>query len=304
LLPLLLLILFHETNVLVVPPNTPGELFQDGSVSNRQLQVTTLIACLWCGWLAIITRTTALSTVFTVLILLFGISVLGDFGLRAWFEERRWDLLALHAFPLVVLLAGLGIVAERQARGWLARPLYATATILLMVVLELFAQDGRAFAYLGISLQAFQSPSVSNRLLLDTLAAMTINGALFYGLADRLDRNGSEVLSIAPRLLFTVAPFALLYPLGFLVHRGEYSLRYDWIYLAFAVATALLSETRQRRAFFYAGVLNTGVALLRIADHRDWFDKPAWAVAVIAAGLLALALGFELDRRQRRDREA
>jgi hypothetical protein len=84
------------------------------------------------------------------------------------------------------------------------------------------------------------------------------------------------------------------------VHTGEYSLRYDWLYLACAVAIALLSEKRQRRAFFYAGVLNTGAALVRIADHRDWFDKPAWAVAVITAGLAALALGFELDRRQRR----
>lgn len=300
LLPLLLLILFHETNVLVVPPNTPGELFQDGSVSNRQLQVTTLIACLWCGWLAIITRTTALSTVFTVLILLFGVSVLGDFGLRTWFEERRWDLLALHAFPLVAILGGLGVATEHQTRAWLARPLYAAATLLLMAVLELFAQDGRALAYSGISLRAFQSASVSNPLLLDTLAAMAINGALFYGLADRLDRYGSEVVSIAPRLLFVVAPFALLYPLGFLVHTGEYTLRYDWIYLASALAIALLSARRQSRAFFYAGVLNSGVALFRIADHRDWFDEPAWAVAVIAAGLSALALGFLLDRRQRR----
>jgi hypothetical protein len=300
LLPLLLMILFHETGLLVAAPETPGELFQDGSISNRQLQLTTLIACLWCGWLAIVTRTTALSTVFTGLLLLFGMSVLGDFGLRTWVEEQHWDLLSLHTFPLVVTLGGLGALAERQRRAWLAVPLYAAATLLLMVVLELLAQDGRAFSYLGISLQAFQSPNVSNQWLLDTLAAMTINGVIFYVVAGALDRHGSEVLSIAPRLLFAVAPFALLAPLGFLVHTGEYSLRYDWLYLACAVAIALLSEKRQRRAFFYAGVLNTGAALVRIADHRDWFDKPAWAVAVITAGLAALALGFELDRRQRR----
>jgi hypothetical protein len=62
LLPLLLIILFHETGFLVVPPETSGQLFLDGSISNRQLQVTTFVACLWCGWLALRTRTAALST--------------------------------------------------------------------------------------------------------------------------------------------------------------------------------------------------------------------------------------------------
>jgi hypothetical protein len=301
LLPLLLMILFQETGLLVAAPDATGELFRGGeSVSNRQLQVTTLIACLWCGWLALETRTAALSTAFTVLIILFGAAVLADFGLRTWLDDRRWDLLSLHAFPLVAALAALGALAERKASPWLARPHYAAAALLLILVLELLALDGRAFHYLGFSLEAFQAPAVSNALLLDTLAAMTINGALFYLLADVLDRSGSEAVSIAPRLLFTIAPFALLQPLGFLVHTGEYSLRYDWIYLGFAIAIVLLSEKRQRRAFFYAGVLNTGAALLRIADHRNWFDKPAWSIAVIAAGLAALGIGFALDRRQRR----
>ncbi|HSC27099.1 MAG TPA: protein kinase, partial [Vicinamibacterales bacterium] len=85
LLPLLLIILFHETGLLVVPPETPGQLFQDGSISNRQLQVTTLAATLWCAWLALSTGTVALSTVFTALVLIFGASILSDFGLRTWF---------------------------------------------------------------------------------------------------------------------------------------------------------------------------------------------------------------------------
>ena len=52
---------FHETGLLVVPPGTPGQLFQGGAASNHQLQVTTTVACAWCGWLALRTRTTALS---------------------------------------------------------------------------------------------------------------------------------------------------------------------------------------------------------------------------------------------------
>ena len=80
LLPLLLIILFHETGLLVVPPDTPGQLFPDGSISNRQLQVTTCIACLWCGALAFRTRTAALSTVCVFLVFFFALSVLSDLG--------------------------------------------------------------------------------------------------------------------------------------------------------------------------------------------------------------------------------
>ena len=304
LLPLLLIILFHETGILVVPKDTPGQLFQDGSISNRQLQITTLVAAGWCGWLAVVTRTAALSTVFTALAVLFGVSLLADFGLRDWFEAGRWDLLAIYAFPVAGALAALATFAERRDRPWLAHPLYAAGALLLILVLELLALDGRAFQYLGVSLHPFQSISVSDPVLLDTVAAMTINGLVFYLLADALHRRGGELMGIAARILFAVSPFALLQPLGYLVRTGEYSLRYDWIYLACAIAIVLLSEKRQRRAFFYAGILNTGAALFLIADHRNWFDEPAWSIAVIAAGLIALAIGFELDRQLRRQPRA
>ena len=151
---------------------------------------------------------------------------------------------------------------------WLARPLYVASAALLILVLELLALDGRMFQLLGFSLQAFQSPTVSNPVLIDTLAAMTLSGLAFYGVAAAIDRRGSELQAVAARLLFTIAPFAVLQPLGYLVRTGEYSLRYDWIYLLLAIATALVSQTRQRRAFYYAGVLNTGGALFWIADHR------------------------------------
>jgi hypothetical protein len=305
LLPLLLIIVFHETGLLTLPPNSNGQLFTDGSMSNRQLQVTTAIAAAWCGALALRTRTAALSTVGSLLVFLFGLAVLADFGLRDWLVDGRWDRLALHVSPLVAVFAALGVAAERREWPWIARPTYVASVLLLMAVFELLALDGRMFQRLGISLQAFQSPTVSDPVLIDTLAAMTINGLAFYGIAAAVDRHGTPLRVVAARLLFTIAPFAVLQPLGYLVRTGDYSLRYDWIYLALAGATALLSQMRQRRAFYYAGVLNTGGALFWIADHRAWFDKPRWAMAVIAAGLIALGLGFVLDRRmrsQRRDR--
>ena len=301
-LPLLLIILFHETGLFVVPPDAPGQLFPDGSIANRQLQVTTLIACVWCGVLALRTRTAALSTVCAVLFFCFGVSVLSDRGLRSWIEDGRWDLFALNALPLVVAYAGIAATAERVERPWFARPAYVASALLLVVLLELLALNGRTFHYLGFSLQSMQANNVSDRLLVDTLAAMTLNGIGFYLLATVLDRRGTELQGTATRLLFTVSPFAILQPLGYLVRSGEYSLRYDWIYLGLALTIAILSQTRQRRAFYYAGMLNLGAALYLISDHRHWFNRPQWAIAVIVVGLLTLGAGFALDQRQKRAR--
>jgi hypothetical protein len=301
-LPLLLMILFDETGFLVAPHGAPHQLFPDSSLSNRQLQVTTLTACLWCGVLALSTRTIALSTVFATLALVFGLSVAGDFGLRSWIEDGRWDLLALHLSPLIAGYAALGAAAERQGRGWLSRPLYRGAALLLLILMELLALNGRTFHYLGFSLEAWQSPKVSDAHLLDTVAAMTLNGLGFYAIAALLRRRGTELTAGAAGLLFASSPFALLQPLAYLVRTAEYSLRYDWMYLGQALAVTLLSERRQRKSFYYAGLLNTGAALYLIADHRYWFGRPSWGVSLILVGLAALAAGFIFDRRSRAQR--
>ena len=304
LLPLFLLILFHEANLFVAAAGTAGQLFDNGAVSNRQLQLTTVVACAWCGWLALRTRTAALSTVFTLLALLLTLAIASDFGLREAFDEGRWDRLALRLFPLVLCYALLGAVMERSARPWFSRPLYLGSAALLVAVMELLALDGRAFQHLGgLSLAPLQPPDVSAPRLLDTVAAMTLNGALFYAAASGLTRRGSEQVMPAARFLFAIAPFALLHPLGFLVRTGEYAPAIDWIYAAAAITIVLLSQRRQRRSFYYAGLLNLGVALFEIASHRDWFERPAWAIAVIAAGLAALFAGFALDRRNRLSRQ-
>jgi hypothetical protein len=301
-LPLLLMILFDETGFLVAARGAPNQLFTDGSVSNHQLQVTTLVACLWCAVLALSTRTMALSTVFAMLAFVFGVSVATDFGLRSWIDDQRWDLLALHLSPLVAMYVLLGAAADRLGRAWLSRPLYRGAALLVMVLLELLALNGRMFHYLGVSLQAWQPAQVSDPLLLDTIAAMTLNAFVFYGIAAVSRTRGTELMAGAAGILFAVSPFAVLQPLAHLARTGEYSLRYDWIYLALALAVTLLSERRQRKSFYYAGLLNTGGALYLIAEHRHWFDRPSWGVALIVAGLLALAAGFVLDRRSRTTR--
>jgi serine/threonine protein kinase len=300
LLPLFLLILFHETRLLAVPDGTPGQLFDSG-VSNLQLQVTVAAAWIWSAWLALRTRTIALSTVFTVLTLLMVLAVLGDYGLRTWVDKSQWDQLALHLLPLVPMYGLFGYGLERSGRGWFSRPLYTGAGLSLVVVMELLALDGKLVGYLGgLSLQRFQPPHPSDALLLNTLAGMSLNGLLFYACASVADTRGTEQMKTAAWLLFTLSPFAILEPLAYLNETAEYSRVFDWSYLALALAMALLSHRRQRKSFYYAGLVNSGVAFWMIADHYKWLDKSAWAVALVVAGLVVLVAGFGVDARERR----
>ncbi len=166
-------------------------------------------------------------------LLLWPVSVLSDLGLRSWLEDGRWDLLALNALPLVAVYAGLGSADGARAAA---------------VVREAGLCGRRAAAHRRAGAAGARRPDLSLprvlapvdaiaraspiRLLLDTLAAMTLNGIGFYALASALDRHGTELQATAARLLFTLSPFAILQPLGYLVRTAEYSPRYDWIYLA------------------------------------------------------------------------
>jgi hypothetical protein len=298
LLPLFLLIVFHEVRWFIAP-DPDGQLF-GRSVSNRQLQVTTLLAALWAGVLALRTRTAALSAMFTVMTGLFVVAMSADAGLRGAIEDRRWDLVAVRLLPLVFVHGALGHAFERARRPWLSRPLYLATALTFVLVMEMLAFDGRLLQHLGLTLAPWQPSAVSDPTLLDTVAAMTINGALFYAAASLLLRHGTSAAAPAAQLLIVIAPFALLHPLGYLVRQGEYAVRLDWIYAVCALVIMLLSQRRQRRSFYYAGLVNLGGALFFIADHRGWFDRPFWGVTVIVAGLAVLGAGFFLDRSQRR----
>ena len=300
LLPLFLLIALHDQGLLVVPSDAPGQLVPDAAVSNHQLQFTILVACVWAAWLAWRTRTIALSTVLAVLALLLALAVLSDFGLRTWVEEERWDRLALHLMPLVPAYVAAGLMLERAGARWFGRPLYTGAAVLLIVTLELLALDGRLFEYLGVELTSLQTVSVSDPELLDTVAALSLNGLVFYLVGSFADARGTALMKTAAWLLFTVSPFAVLEPLAFLSQTEEYARAFDWTYLGLAVGMAVLSHQRQRKSFYYAGLINTGVALWLITTHYEWFDKPAWAVLLIAVGLAGLLAGFGLDWGERR----
>ncbi len=303
LLPLFLMILFHEQGLWVVAPNTKGQLFTDGYLSNRQLQVTILAACAWACFLALRTRTVALSTVFTALMFVLTIAVLSDLGLRDWLtaDQPRLDTLALYLAPLALVYAALGYPLERSQRPWFGRPLYIAAVLTLVVVLELLAWNRKEMQYLGVTMTWVAGKG--DTVLLDTLAAMTLNGAAMYVIALAIERRGSDVMRRAGGLLFTLSPFAVLKPLGYLCFDGHFSRHFDWIYLALSLGCCVLAHHRQRRSFYYAGLINVGWALWEIADHNHWRDKAPWAIALVAGGLLVLGIGYALSVRERNRRE-
>ncbi len=299
LLPLLLLIWFHETSLWTGVDDDPTQLF-GGTVSNRQLQITALVATAWSSWLALRTRTAALSIVSTILGFVLAVAVLAEFDLRRLIEAREFHRLALRLAPLAALYAVAGFALERAGRAWFARPLYVAAGIVTVIALDLVAFNGKMFQHLGVSLQRLQPAGVSSPVLIDTATALTLNGILIYLLAVLVERRGTPMMSTAAHVLFTIAPFSILEPLAYLSETAEYSPRFDWMYLVLAITIAVLSHARQRRSFYYAGLVNSGIALYLIAVRNEWFDKPAWAITIVAVGLAALAFGFWLDASRRR----
>jgi len=302
LLPIFLVILLREVGVMSAAAGTAGQFFEGAYLSNHQLQLTVLVACGWAAFLALRTRTVALSTVFTGLLFVFVLAVLTDFGLRDWVSHRQFDKLALHLAPLVLVYGALGYVLERSRRPWFGRPLYVGGALVLVVALELLALNGKEFGYLGLSMEPFRGEG--DLKLLNTLGALALNGVLMYAVALAVERRGSDAMRRAGGLLFTLSPFAALKPLGYLSMTADYSLNYDWIYLGLSLGSCLLSHQRQRRSFYYAGLINTGWALWEIAEHHHWRDKPMWAIALVATGLFVLAVGFALHVRERNRREA
>ncbi len=294
LLPVLVAIGLAEADLWVVVAETPGQLFASGALSNRQLQLATLAGSCWALLLAGRTRTSALTTLFTAMFLLLCLALMSDLGLSDWLRDGRYDLLAMHLAPVALILALAGRRAEVAGQSWFCKPTYLCVTLLFVLVLELMALDGRSFHYLGITAAGGQPEDVSDPLLLDSLCAMALNGVLFYGAATLADRKGSELLRPTAWLLFSIAPFAMLEPVAYLVFTGDYAGSYDWVFLGMAVGIAVLSYHRQRKSFYYAGMINTGTALLVLSDHNDWFDAPLWASAVLAGGLTLLLAGAGL----------
>ncbi len=298
LVPPLLLILLREAGWLTTLAAGGRELFE--RVTNRQLQAALALSAAWTVFPTLRTRTVALASAFALFLTSLHLAVVGDFGLRQWIDDARWDKLGVALLPLLVVAALLGRGLEGLRRPFFAQPLHFLAAGLVVIAAELLALDGRAFAHLGLTLAPLQGPSVSDPELLDTVAAMTVNGLAFLAIGILVDRHGTVLMKTPARLLEAVAPYAILEPLCYLVETEEYSKRMDWLFLGLALALAIASHFRQRRGFYTAGLINTGVAIGLITHHYDWLGRVAWASSILAGGIAVLALGFALDRLDKR----
>ena len=298
LVPPLLLIVLKEASWLTALAGEGRELFE--RVTNRQLQAALALSAAFSIFPALRTRTVALASAVALFLTSFHLAVLGNFGLRLWLENERWDKLGVALLPLLVVAALLGRGMEALRRAFFAQPFHFLAAGLVVIAAELVALDGRAFAHLGLTLSPLQGPSLSDPKLLDTVAAMTVNGLGFLGIGILVDRHGTPPMKAPARLLEAISPYAILEPLGYLVQTGEYSRRLDWLFLGLALALAVLSRFRQRRGFYTAGLVNTGAAIALITDHYEWLGRAGWASSILVAGLAILVLGFVLERLDRR----
>ncbi len=310
LLPLVLLILFKESGWWMPTDDLSEEFFSDGTLSNRQLQVAGFLACIWSFWLAFRTRTTALATVAIVLTIGFYITILTDLGLREWFFEGQimWDTFACHLLPLLLILAVVGVITEIRGQPWFAHPVYFTAAGLFILIIELLAINGKLFHHLNITIleQTLEEGTSEEKIkLLNTLAAMTLNGVVIYGVGSLLRRYGTALLKMPAQFLFILSPFAILEPIFWLnISDFEFQAFYYWFYLFLAILITYLSRFRQRKSFYFAGLINSGIALIMITAHYEWIDHEFWPIIVVSVSLAVLAVGYTLNVRERRNRRS
>jgi serine/threonine protein kinase len=300
LLPLFLLIMMQELHWWR-PRGDADELFSD-LISNMQLRVAFTAAFCWAFYVANTTRTMTLSAYANMFAFVLYISLVTEFGLARWLAEDRLDRFGVSLLPFVALLAVSAWQLSRRGRGWYARPTYVAAAVVMILALEMTALDGRAFTAIGISIEPLLWNGEGDAVFLATTLAMAIFGLFFYVVGRLIDRLPDSALRPSAWLVATIAPFSILQPVGAIALSGDYPRRFSWIYLFLALAIAFLSRLHQRKAFYYAGLFNTALALLFITDQYGWWDRPHWALVVLAAGFVVLIAGVwfhHLESRRR-----
>ena len=136
-------------------------------------------------------------------------------------------------------------------------------------------------------------------MLLDMLTALALCGVIFYAIAAAFERRGSVAMSTAVLLLFTIAPFSIRaagvsQPIG----RLQPAVR---LAVLPAVGIALIVTGASGRVST-TPACSIRTRLILIADRNRWFDKPAWAITIVAVGISAPTVEFVLDAQRRKVR--
>jgi len=125
--------------------------------------------------------------------------------------------------PLVPAYVVAGLVLERARAPWFGRPSYTAAAVLLFVTLEIARAQRAAVPLPGRDADAAAGGLGQRPDAADTVAALSLNGIVFYLVGVLADTRGSALMKPAAWLLFTIAPFAILEPLAYLSETAEYS---------------------------------------------------------------------------------
>lgn len=295
-LPLLIMTVLKEWDWFSIRQPKDLRLFESGIFTNAQLQVAGLVIFTRALWRGRQTQTVALASLAVAAALSLYLSLLLGFGLKSWWLAGDYHRLALHLIPFWLALVAHGRIQESSGRSFWAKPCYLTATGLLVVVLELLALNGKVLAFLG--LESRESGEVFDPIVFDTVLTMVCNGVFIYAIARVLARSVSPLMRQQGSLLYQLSPFLILEPLAYLVSLDVYGELYHWLYLALALGVLWLSGILQRRGFYYAGLLNSLLALGWITHHYRWLEQRFWPFLLGIAGLALMAWGYDLFRRR------
>ncbi len=298
-LPLLILTLFREWGWFSIMQGESLRLFPSGIFTNAQVQVTAILVFAMSCWRAWSTRTLALSSLAVAWGCLLHLTLLLNRGWVNWIFEEAYHRVALDLVPLWAVLAVNGRIQEQRNRLYLAKPSYLTASIFLVIILELMALNGKILAFAGLSSAVpAGAPEAFDSVFFDTMVTLVLNGVFIHMVARFLAHAASPLLRTQSSWLYRLTPFLVLEPLAILVARDLYGDFYHWLYLTASLAVLWLSGILQRKSFYYAGLGNTVLALYYITQHYLWLEQRFWPFTLILAGLILLALGYRLYHRK------
>ena len=296
-LPLLLLTLFSELDWFQYKGPDDYRLFS--LFSNLQIQITFVIVFIWNTFRFKQNKTLAMSNLGIMIFSILYCCLLLGFGLKPWIIDSDFHRLAAHLIPLFLVLTYSGVLSEHQNEILIAKPCFTVAAGLMVVILELFALNGKTMELLNISVRMpLDVPEGFDPIFFNTILGCTLNGILIYLIARKLAVTKSPLLRQQGSWLLLITPFLLLEPLSWLVFSDTYGVFYHWFYLLISLIILLLSRVLQRKSFYFAGMLNTVVAIHMITNHYDWLEQTFWPITLLGVGGVLLVSGYRLFMKQ------
>jgi hypothetical protein len=286
------------------------ELFHDRPdstrVTNRQLLLALLGACLVAGTIMAGTRTTAHSAQTWVALLLFYSACLLPFGLRPQFEGERWAGIGVRYVPLLLLSCGVAWgLLRRAGRHYQAPPWVYGAAFLLVAIAHAVSLSGLR------EWTAWEDPvrQASSYLLLAGAGAVQVGLGLWARSSLRHRCRLATWIVVFVGLVDALAGLALAgeqgtWPEGWwspVVFGQEVPATHLALPLV-SLAITLLACRFQMFAFLLVGLLGFAGSIHLLGYL--YFDATAsWPRLMIAGGAVGVVMALYLELRRTRGHE-